>query len=73
MKEVWLVHINYMTKYLEKIKKENNMKLTKKETERLQEIEAKALQNYLDYSENYLGDWVDDEDIEEYARLTEKD
>lgn len=49
------------------------MKLTKKETERLQEIEAKALQNYLDYSENYLGDWVDDEDIEEYARLTEKD
>jgi len=40
---------------------------------RLKEIEEKATQNYLDFSEYYLGDWVDECDIEEYAQLTEKD
>jgi hypothetical protein len=44
--------------------------LTKKEATRLQEIETKAIQNAM--TEVYLADWVDDEDIEEYNRLTEK-
>jgi len=46
--------------------------LTKKEAKRLQEIETKALTNYLNCADVYLADWVDDEDVEEYAQLTEK-
>lgn len=48
------------------------MALTKEELLRLEEIERKATQNYLEYAEYYLADWVDVEDIEEYRRLTNK-
>jgi|WetSurMetagenome_2_1015567.scaffolds.fasta_scaffold579143_3 hypothetical protein len=48
------------------------MVLTEKEYKRLSEIEAKAIQNYLDYNEYYLIDWVDDKDIEEYTKLLNK-
>jgi len=48
------------------------MTLTSKEAKRLKEIEKKALQNFIENADFYTADWVDDEDIEEYFILTEK-
>ena len=48
------------------------MSLTSKELLRLEEIEKRAVDNFLQDADFYIGDYVDEADIEEWAILTEK-
>lgn len=46
--------------------------LTKQEEKKLKEIEKRAKDNFFDNTDFFVADWVNDEDLDEYIYLTEK-
>ncbi len=48
------------------------MSLTSKELLRLEEIEKRAVDNFLQDADFYIGDYVEEEDLPEWIRLTDK-
>lgn len=49
------------------------MALTKKEGQRLQELEKIAQENFLSYAEYYAENYLSEEEAEEYVRLQDKE
>ena len=52
--------------------KPKKIKMTKKEVDRLSELEEKALEKYLENSDFQPQDWLDKKEGEEWATLFEK-
>ncbi len=46
--------------------------MAEKERERFYELEDKAKEKFLEYSDFYAGDWLEDDEAGEYAILYEK-
>jgi hypothetical protein len=46
--------------------------MTREERERYHELYNQGLDSYLEYSDFYAGDWLDEEESKEYDELFEK-